>query len=87
MLRILFQYLLPLLLPFLIYLAYVALTRGRTPGWLDQAPWQALAITGVVLLTVSLVSWGLLTGSPTDEDYVPAHFEDGRIVPGKTVER
>ncbi len=87
MLRFLFQYLLPLLLPFLIYLAYVALTRGRTPGWLDQAPWQTLAITGVALLAVSLVSWGLLTGPPPDEDYVPARFEDGRVVPGKTVER
>ena len=87
MLRFFLHYLLPLLLPFLIYLAYVALTRGRTPGWLDQAPWQALAITGVALLAVSLVSWGLLTGSPPDEDYVPARFEDGRVVPGKTVER
>ena len=87
MLRFFLHYLLPLLLPFLIYLAYVALTRGRTPGWLDQAPWQTLAITGVALLAVSLVSWGLLTGSPPEEDYVPARFEDGRVVPGKTVER
>ena len=43
MLRILLQYLLPLLLPFLVYMVYVAVARGRTPGWLSEAPWPHLA--------------------------------------------
>lgn len=42
MLRLLVQYVLPLILPFLVYLAYLALTGGRTPGWLAAAPWPAL---------------------------------------------
>ena len=43
--------------------------------------------TGLVLLTISLVTWTVLTGSPPDEIYVPPHLEDGRIVPGRTVSR
>lgn len=86
MLRILLQYLLPLLLPFLIYMAYVGLTRGRTPEWLEDTPWVPLALAGVVLLAISLVSWGLLTGAPAEHIYLPPRFEDGRVVPGRTFE-
>ena len=41
--RILLQYLLPLLVPFLAYFVYVAIVRGYTPGWLGHAPWPHLA--------------------------------------------
>jgi len=87
MLRVLLQYLLPLLLPFLVYAAYVALAQGRLPDWLglSDRQWIALGGTGVALTLISLVSWSLLTGSPPDETYIPPRFEDGRIVPGTTV--
>jgi hypothetical protein len=85
MLRFLFEYLLPLLLPLLVYSAYVALSRGWTPGWLDQAPWVALTAGGVALLAVSLATWSLLSGSPPEEVYVPPHLEDGRVIPSTTV--
>jgi hypothetical protein len=84
--RFLFQYLLPLLLPFLIYLAWVALSRGRRPGWLDDTPWVPLAMTGVGLLAISLISWSLLTGSDPSARYQPPRFEDGRVVPAEAVE-
>ena len=86
MLRILLQYLLPLLLPFLVYVVYVAVARGRTPGWLGDAPWPYLAVAGVVLMAISLLTWGLMSGAPTDRVYVPPRFEDGRVVPSTTVE-
>jgi hypothetical protein len=41
--------------------------------------------TGLALLIISLVTWGLLSGSPPEERYVPPRLEDGRIVPGTTV--
>ncbi|MGH6895538.1 MAG: DUF6111 family protein [Geminicoccaceae bacterium] len=87
MLRVLLQYLLPLLLPFLVYAAYVALARGRLPDWLglDGRHWLMLGGTGIVLLAISLVTWSLLTGSPPGETYIPPRFEDGRVVPGTTV--
>ena len=86
MLRIILQYVLPFVLPFLVYTAYVFLLRGRTPGWLNDAPWTALGITGVILLAASLATWGLMTGAPPEQTYVPARFEDGRIIPGTTIE-
>jgi hypothetical protein len=87
MLRVLLQYVLPLLLPFLIYAAYVALAQGRVPSWLDLDPkqWAMLGGTGLTLLAISLVTWGLLSGSPPDETYIPPHVVDGEIVPGTTV--
>jgi hypothetical protein len=85
MFRILLQYVLPLVLPALAYLVYAAVSR-RTRA-LDGAPWLILAATGVGLMAVSLVSWSLLTGADPGETYLPARFEDGRVVPGTTVER
>jgi hypothetical protein len=87
--RLLLQYVLPFLLPFLIYAAYVALAKHRTPSWLDfdEKTWLMLGGTGLALVTISLVTWTLLSGSPPDEVYVPPHLEDGRIVPGRTVGR
>jgi hypothetical protein len=86
MFRILLQYLLPLILPALVYLAYIAIARGGKVDRLGEAPWLQLTIAGVFLMAVSLVTWGLMTGSPPDEVYVPARFEDGRVVPSTTVE-
>ncbi len=82
MLRLLLQYLLPLVLPFLVYLAYAHLAQKTRV--LDGAPWLVLAAAGVGLLAVSLVSWRLLTGAPPGETYTPARIEDGRVVPGTT---
>ena len=89
MLRALLQYLLPLLLPFLLYAAYVRLAHGRMPAWLDldSRQWAMLGGTGLVLLMISLVSWSLLSGSPPEETYIPPHVEGGEIVPGNTVAR
>jgi hypothetical protein len=80
-LRILLQYLLPLLLPFLAWLIYARLTSKRG---VNDAPWLALAAAGVGLLIVSLVSWTLLSGSEPGETYVPARLEGGKLVPGTT---
>lgn len=87
MLRALLQYLLPLFLPFLIYAAYILLAQGRLPDWLglSDRQWAMLGGAGIALMLVSMVSWGLLSGSPPGETYVPPRFEDGRVVPGTTV--
>jgi len=82
MLRILLQYVLPLVLPFLAYLIYARLSHKT--GGMSDTPWIALAAAGVGLMAVSLVSWGILSGSDPGETYVPARFEDGRLVPGTT---
>jgi hypothetical protein len=83
MLRIVLQYVLPLILPFLLYLIYARLAHKT--GELGDAPWIGLAAAGVGLMAVSLVTWGLLSGYEPGGTYVPARFEDGQLVPG-TVE-
>jgi hypothetical protein len=85
MLRIALQYLLPLVLPLLAYLVYAGVSRKTRV--LEGAPWIGLAAAGVVLMAASLVSWSLLTGAEPGETYVPARVEDGRVVPGTTIER
>ena len=87
MLRVLFEYLLPLVLPFLIWLAYASLTRTTAPGWVQDAPWPQLAGAGLVLAAISLITWSLMTGAPPEQAYVPPHLENGRIVPSTTVAR
>jgi Family of unknown function (DUF6111) len=85
--RLFLQYILPLLLPFLLYAAYVALAQRRMPDWLNlnEKEWLMLGGSGLALLTISLVTWSLMSGSPPEETYVPPHLEDGRIVPGRTL--
>ena len=70
MLRVLLQYLLPLLLPFLVYAAYVALAKRRAPGWLDldEQHWLVLGGTGLVLLAISLVTWTAADGRAAGRD-------------------
>ena len=87
MLRILLQYLLPLLLPFLVYVAYVALARGAHAGLARRTrPGRTSPVAGVVLMAISLITWGLMSGAPPEAVYVPPRFEDGRVVPSTTVE-
>jgi Family of unknown function (DUF6111) len=87
MLRVLLQYLVPLLLPFAVYAVYLLLTEHRQPDWLglDGRQWLLLGGAGLTLVAISMVTWSLLSGAPPSEKYIPPHLEDGRIVPGTTV--
>lgn len=87
--RILLQYLLPLLLPTVLWLLWYfafgcrrAATQG-IPSRLEHGPWFWLILGGVVLLAASLGYTALTVGlDPTAGSYVAPHVEDGRIVPG-----
>jgi len=86
MLRTVLWNLFLLALPFLLYAAYVALARRERvragEAW-DQAPLSWLFIAGVVLVIASFLVLGLVTEDPGEGRYVPARYEDGRIVPGE----
>jgi hypothetical protein len=85
MMRFLLQYVLPLVLPLLLYLGFVRLTSGSTPDWMNRTPWIPLLGAGVALLGISLIVWGALEGADPASTYVPPRFEDGRVVPGTFV--
>ena len=91
--RILVHYVLPLVLPFLLYCIWLAVHRRRRQasgaavpeGWgLRDAPWTWLFIGGIALLGASLVSLALLGSSPPESKYVPPSIVDGEIVPSRT---
>ena len=72
------------LIPFALYAAWLIATRA---GVLDMASWPSALLTrltiGSLLLTIlSLVLLAHFSGAPPQSTYVPAHIEDGRLVPG-----
>jgi hypothetical protein len=89
MVRILFEYLLPLLLPTAIYALWLARERRRavTAGtaaraWQD-GPWFWLALGGIALTAAVFVATALVEGYQPGSRYTPAQMENGKIVPGE----
>jgi hypothetical protein len=84
MLRVLLTIVLPLVLPTLLYLAWI-----RTTQWADGGdirwralPWLWLVGAGTLLLIIVLFVVNVHFGSPEPGVYVPPRWENGRIVPG-----
>jgi hypothetical protein len=72
------------LIPFAVYALFLIATRS---GVMVQSSWPVhmiakLAIGSLVLVIVSLVLLANFSGAPPRSTYVPAHIEDGRLVPG-----
>jgi hypothetical protein len=72
------------LLPFLAYAAYLLATRG---SFRNISQWQAqtiawLALGGAVLMVAALVYFTQFQAGEADSTYVPARFDNGRIIPG-----
>jgi quinol-cytochrome oxidoreductase complex cytochrome b subunit len=73
-------------LPFLVYAVYLWATRA---GVLHPESWPLstlmwLTIAALLLIAGSfivLAQWG---GEPPGSAYVPAHIENGKLVPGTT---
>lgn len=84
MIRFLLQYLLPLLLPTLLWFGWMWLTqKGKEPRALREGPWVWLIGSGIVLMGAALVATAFMTGSEPGGKYVPPYMEDGKIVPGR----
>lgn len=92
MIRLLLTYVLPLVAPTLLYLAWnwIQVQRARggkrpAPPPIDQTPWVVLAACGILLVAVVLLSFVLFGGgSAPGLDYQPPRVEDGQIVPGQS---
>lgn len=82
--RALLEVLLPFLLPFVGYAVLLALRR-RVPfalaAW-SRGPVAVLVVSGLSLAVLSLLVAGLLWPRGRG-DYVPAHMENGVLVPGR----
>jgi hypothetical protein len=87
--RVFLQYILPLLLPSLLYILWVVLARRRTASSggtvsvLQVGPWFWLILTGIGLAACGLIASALLFGGDPKGTYMPPHLENGRVVPGR----
>jgi hypothetical protein len=73
------------LIPFAVYALYLIASRSnvlhRTSWPLHVVGWLAL---GALLLTIlSLLLLAHFSGAPPKSTYVPAHIENGRLIPGR----
>ena len=86
MIGIVAEYILLFLLPTVIYIAYIYMTREEKPGAarvLDDAPLIWLFVAGAALVIATLVVFGSISGGKPGQTYVPPVFKDGRIEPGR----
>ena len=72
------------LVPFAVYAIFLIATRS---GVTLPASWPLhmiakLTLVALVMVIVSFVALTELTSAPPNSTYVPAHIENGRLVPG-----
>lgn len=72
------------LLPFIVYGAYLYLSRkdDEDKNYWRDAPIGWLFGIGMVLVFIAIASLIQFTGSGPGGQYVPPQFKDGKIVPG-----
>lgn len=90
MIRKILTVVVPLLAPLVAYLVWAWFTAQRRearefgrrlPAW-QEWPWAWLITAGAALVTATLFALGLSEDGGTGKQYVPARYEDGRLVPG-----
>jgi hypothetical protein len=74
------------LTPFVLYATFLLATRA---GVLAPLAWTmprlaALVIVSLVLVIGSFLLLAQFSGAPPGATYVPAHIENGKLVPGAT---
>jgi len=72
------------LIPFAVYAVFLIATRS---GVFAQSSWPVhlvakLALGSLLLVIVSFLLLAHFSGAPPNSTYVPAHIENGRLVPG-----
>jgi hypothetical protein len=93
MIRIVIENILLFLLPTILYVTYMLLTRdqgaSQTPSGLpgatrvlDDAPLLWLFVAGAALVIATLVAFGSTSGGKPGQHYEPPVLKDGKIEPG-----
>ena len=72
------------LIPFAAYALFLIATRS---GLLVSSSWPAhlvakLVLGSLLLVVISFILLAQFSGAPPDSTYVPAHIENGRLIPG-----
>jgi len=72
------------LIPFAVYAIFLIASKN---GVTLKSSWPArvvarLSLIALILVVLSLVLLAQYSGAPPNSTYVPAHIENGRLVPG-----
>jgi hypothetical protein len=72
------------LIPFAVYALFLFATRS---GLLVQSSWPVhiiakLLLGALLLVVISFILLAHFSGSSPNSTYIPAHIENGRLVPG-----
>jgi len=72
------------LIPFVAYALFLMATRA---GVFASSSWPAhlvakLVLGSLLLVVISFILLAQFSGAPPDSTYVPAHLENGKLVPG-----
>ena len=72
------------LIPFAVYAIFLVASRN---GVTLKSSWPVrvvarLSLVALLLVVLSLVLLAHYSGAPPNSTYVPAHLENGRLVPG-----
>ena len=72
------------LIPFAVYAMFLIATRSAL---LTRSSWPVviigrLLVGSLLLVIVSLIFLAQFSGAPPNSTYVPAHIENGKLVPG-----
>ena len=72
------------LIPFVAYALFLIATRS---GVLVSSSWPVhlvakLVLGSLLLVIISFVLLAHFSGAPPESTYIPAHIENGRLVPG-----
>jgi Family of unknown function (DUF6111) len=72
------------LIPFVVYALFLVASRS---GLLTRSSWPVvvigrLLVGSLLLVVLSLILLAQFSGAPPNSTYVPAHLENGRLVPG-----
>ena len=84
MIRPAFTEILVFLIPFAVYALFLIATRS---GLLMQSSWPVhiiakLVLGSLLLVVVSFILLAHFSGGSPNSTYIPAHIENGRLVPG-----
>ena len=75
------------LIPFAVYALFLLATRS---GLLVRSSWPVvivgrLLLGSLLLVVISLILLAQFSGAPPNSTYVPAHIENGKLVPGAEI--
>jgi hypothetical protein len=93
MIRILLTYVLPLVLPTAVYVAWIAYARSQHQGTpeelpaLEKGPLFWCVLLGFALMALALMAIALTTGAPPGSQYQPPRLEGGQVVPPEYKEK